>query len=367
VKAEPSLRGRPAAMAVGRWLAGLLRGSWRPEPSAINLPTVNALAPRVLDCGLSGLIWRCLPIDDRRTRLGRELQSAARADAAAAARLDAHLPTVLQALTSAGVDAIVPKGWSVARYYPDSGLRPYSDIDVCVGPENGERAKRALSELGVVGELVDLHVGLPDLPQRTWAEVFARSKVIESSGVVVRVLAPEDQFRWLAAHLVRHVCHRPLWLVDLAVLLEHTGPDMDWDVCLRGSHTWRRWQLAVAGLAGRLLGARLPLAIADRPGTRPPDWLEAVTLWRWGGGDEIRGRELWKRPGAWWPYVAHKYLGPARSVYRLGLPPVSYTPAVWAAVVLARGFHPFPRIWRAIQKRRRRPAGLFPVHERRLF
>ena len=179
-------------------------------------------------------------------------------------------------------------------------------------------------------------------------------------------LRAEDQFRWLAVHLVRHVCHRPLWLIDLAVMMETAGEEMDWDLCLRGSHVWRRWLLAVAGLAGRLLGARLPSQIAKLPGVQPAEWLVSLTLWRWGGGDALRGRELFKRRDEWWPYLAHKVLNPVRWAYRLGLPPMRFVPPIWGASIMARSLQPYPRIWRALAKRRRSP-GLFPIHEQRVF
>jgi hypothetical protein len=276
------------------------------------------------------------------------------------------LPTILEALAGAGVEPIVTKGWAVARYYPDPGARPYCDIDLSVHPDECEAAQRVLNRLTIARATVDLHIGLPDLPQRTWADVRARTQLVELGGIAVRVLAPEDQFRLLVVHFVRHVCHRPLWLIDLAVLLEVAGNDMDWGLCLRGAHSWRRWLLATAGLAHRLLGAWLPSAIANLPGARPPEWLVAATLWRWGGGYDLPVRELIRHPHDWGPHVAYKWLNPARWLYRFGLPPVRFLPPIWAATVLARGLQPYPRLWRALAKRFR-PSGRFAVHEERRF
>ena len=245
------------------------------------------------------------------------------------------------------------KGWAVARYYPDPTSRPYSDLDLAVRPDQARTAAGVLARLGLRGRLADLHVGLPDLPDRTWAEVFARTRVVPFGDNVCGVLAPADQFRLLAVHLVRHVCGRPLWLMDLAVLMEAAGPDADWGAALRGSHAWRRWLRAVAGLAGRLLGARVPDAL--RGGV--PGWLEAQTLWRWGGGDGRGLSDLWSRPREWGAFVGYRLLNPVRWSYRLGLPPVRFLPAVWAAAVFGRVAQPYPRLWRKLA-RRWGPAGL---------
>ena len=44
----------------------------------------------------------------------------------------------------------------------------------------------------------------------------------------------EDQLRQLCLHLLRHGACRPLWLCDVAVMLESLPGDFDWDRCLGG-------------------------------------------------------------------------------------------------------------------------------------
>jgi hypothetical protein len=56
---------------------------------------------------------------------------------------------------------------------------------------------------------VDLHVAVPDLPDRPWDEVFRRSRLAALGEVAVRVLGPEDQLRLLCLHLARHGIARP--------------------------------------------------------------------------------------------------------------------------------------------------------------
>jgi hypothetical protein len=281
-------------------------------------------------------------------------------------RLDACLVEVLGALRKAGVEPLVPKGWAVARYYRDAAARPYSDIDLAIQPIQAATARSVLATLGQQAVMVDLHIGLPDLPNRSWDEVFARSRIARLGDVPIRVLAPEDQFRWLAVHLVRHVINRPRWLLDMAVLMEQAVDTMDWDACLRGGFTWRRWILAVVGLAERLLGARVPEAIRGLPGCRPPAWLEQGTLWRWGNGDSLPFGDVMNRPDEWCPFVEHRLMSPVRWTNRFGLPPVGFLGPVWAASLLARFVQPWLRLWRRIVRESGSHLG-FTMHEHRSF
>jgi hypothetical protein len=318
------------------------------------------------DDGHSGLLWAALPRNLRHAALGRALRRGAMADAAAAARLDGHLVNILSALTRAGVAPIVTKGWAVSRYYPNPAMRPYADLDLAVHPDQADRTRQTLSRLGDTAVLVDLHVGLPDLPDRSWSEVFARSRLADLNGYPVRVLAPEDQFRWLTAHLVRHVCHRPLWLIDIATMVEQVEPVMDWELCLRGSFAWRRWMLAVVAMAERLLGARVPASLTSRVGGMAPDWLQTSTLWRWGGGSRMAFRQLRRHPSEWWPFVAYRLLNPVRWAFRTGLPPLRFVPPIWAIGVVGKMIQPGPKLWRRWIAPCK-PDHLYTVHTRRLF
>ena len=355
------------AMDRGRRLSQLLRQTLRPGGASLPIDSVGEHSGVLLDGGLSGLIWNRLAPMARATPTGRELRQGAFADAASAMRLDARLVEVVQALREAGVEPLVTKGWAVARYYLNPAARPYSDLDLAVRPDQAETARRALNAMGTRANPVDLHIGLPDLPERNWAEVFARSRIESLDGVAIRVLSPECQFRLLAVHLVRHVCCRPLWLIDIAAILEQVGKVMDWEYCLHGSYTWRRWILAVAGLAERLLGTRLPEALQARPGIRPPDWLVEMTCWRWGGGNELRSRELRHTPAEWWPAFAYRQLNPIRWSYRLGLPPFDFLPSICLAAIVGKGLIPFSRFWRSHVLRPQASRDSFVMHTRRVF
>ena len=70
-------------------------------------------------------------------------------------------------MTATGLQPILIKGWAAARLYPETGLRPYGDIDVCVRPDQLAAAKKLLHEAAGSCGWVELHEGVPDrIPRR---------------------------------------------------------------------------------------------------------------------------------------------------------------------------------------------------------
>jgi len=260
----------------------LLARSWDRDPAPVELPgdAFAAAAELLLASGAGALAWRRIrggPL--AATAAGQQLRDAYRQHAITAAAHEHVLKESLRLLREVGIDPILTKGWSVARLYPDPGLRPYGDVDLFV--DSADRA-RAAAHLAA-GEAQDWPVDLThhDLPPEDAAGLFARSRVVPLDGVPVRVLAPEDQLRQLTTHQLRHALWRPLWLVDVAVLLESLEPGFDWDRALAGPRAVRDGVTCVAALAGRLLGARLdgtPLA-----GARLPRWLAPAVTAQWAG------------------------------------------------------------------------------------
>lgn len=341
-------------LEIGRRLARLLEGAWRGESHG----HLDAeLRPFILDGGLSGLLWH------RASRQSmRELREAALGDAARANHLDGVLRRAVSALQNVGVQPIVTKGWAVARFYPSTAARPYGDVDLAINPADRLRAEQALSTLSPdVGDL-DVHFGIADLGKRSWASVMGRSQVVSCGDVAVRALSPEDQFRLLIVHLVRHALCRPLLLVDIAVLMERN--EIDWRRALRGSQTWARWSLAICGLAHTLLGARFPSAIHHLPGIEAPSWLRDYAMWWWGGGDSIRNKKLLQQPSELGRAICFRYLCPLRWSHRLGLPPARFLPSLWPAAIAGRSLQLAARAIRRVSGPINAP-GHAPIHDAR--
>ena len=266
----------------GELVAATLAGSWRERPSALNLSAseLAVAAPLLLQSGAGALAWRRL----RNSPLSLEgaageLQQAYRLHAIQAALHETNLKEVVKLLRAAGAEPILIKGWAIARLYPESGLRPYGDLDVCVAPKDYTSVRETLRDAGDRYP-VDLHKGTELLDDRQWDDLFKRSRLVQLEETSVRVLAAEDHFRLLCFHLLRHGVERPIGLCDIAVALESRSADFDWRVCLGSGRKHADWIRLVIGLAKQLLGAE----IGDVPfEVKPsqPDWIAKSVLKAW--------------------------------------------------------------------------------------
>jgi hypothetical protein len=196
--------------------------------------------------------------------------------------LEERLAVAVSRLRAASLSPLLAKGWAVARLYPRPGLRPYGDLDLYVRPSEYAAARAEIDAMP--GIAVDLHCGLPDLDERDHEAVLGRAARESVAGVDVLMLRPEDHLRLLCRHLLRHGASRPVWLCDVALLLETYGPGLAWDLVLAGSRRRREAVLAVLGLAGALLGADVSgTPAATLSGSLPP-WLVPTLLKQWGEG-----------------------------------------------------------------------------------
>jgi hypothetical protein len=268
----------------GRLVATVLAGAWRRTPSPLEgTPDELAIAtPLLLESGAGALgWWRVRDSALQSTHEASQLQDAYRLYTLKSVLHRRHVADATTLLREAGIEPVLVKGWAVARLYPEEGLRPYGDIDLCVRPDqyaaagavlNGERGRRYV---------VDLHQGFARLDDLSWEELYERSRVLKLGDAEVRVLAPEDHLRLLCVHMLRHGAWRPLWLCDIGAALEHRPAGFDWDRCLGRSRTRADWVASAVGLAHSLLGARVedtPIAARAR---RLPSWLVANVLKNW--------------------------------------------------------------------------------------
>ncbi|HVR70562.1 MAG TPA: nucleotidyltransferase family protein [Vicinamibacteria bacterium] len=272
--------GRPAER--GARVAVVLAGSWRAAPPLLDVSARDLIdvAPLLLQTGAASLGWwkvRRSPVAS--CTAAKELHDAYRLFALQAVLHEQRVAKAFAALRAAGVEAILGKGWAIARQYPDPGLRPYGDVDLYVRPAQHAAAVAALEDPPREG--IDLHRGLAQLDDRPADEVFARSRVESLHGVEVRVFGAEDHIRLLALHMLRHGVLRPLWLCDVALALESRPPDFDWRVFASGSRRRLAWVRSAFALAHALLGARLDGVPMPEGAARPPRWLVPAVLRQW--------------------------------------------------------------------------------------
>jgi len=267
----------------GRLLARSLSGAWRGEPSAVDFSQVELqkVTPHLLRSGAAPLGWR-------RVRDSVLQESAAALSLRQAYRLttlrsmisDSRIKTVFQLLRSADVEPILIKGWGVAQYYPERGLRPYGDIDVCVRADQYRTAASALAGLPRRQYRVDLHQGFEKFGDENFEELFSRSQLERLDEVDVRVPSREDHFRLVCFHLLREGAWRPLWLCDVAAMLEARQADFDWKLCLNSKRGTQAVACAVA-LAHSLFEANTS-DIPDAARLKQfPDWLIRTVMSEW--------------------------------------------------------------------------------------
>jgi len=234
--------------------------------------------------------------------------------------LDA-LDELTSALASRGVRPVVLKGADFATsLYPSAALRPMSDLDLWVAPEEVTLAESALASLGYrpgapdmtpgltrairharlyVGGAkndvaMDLHWSLVghDTDRRAPSLDWFRERCVDSRASKASRLDATASLLYLAAHMkLQHYDERAplIWLSDFYLLSQR--PEVDWQVLFDAARSFR-WEAALAATAAEVqarLGIQLPsplaayaravsMAIPDHKGGAEHAWNELATL-----------------------------------------------------------------------------------------
>lgn len=160
--------------------------------------------------------------------------SAADVETAAANLLrGVELERVLGAFENTGLKVWILKGMGLLQtdYHDSYHRRPMGDTDLLVEPDNLSTACELLESLGyhrypsrdhlfrrLVGNdyLVDLHHELDHLTPAGLAAVRARSRPVSVAGRPALVLAPDDNFLYIACHMgLHHAYLTPTGLADM--------------------------------------------------------------------------------------------------------------------------------------------------------
>ena len=344
----------------GQALARALWRCWDREPATVATPPCPATLTLGRVSGVGSLLA------SRRAACPRWIPSDLRRDARLIAieshRRQRDLLRVFAHLRSAGIEPILVKGWSVARSYACPERRPLGDLDLCVEPEALTRAVQAARELNLPANSVDLHAGVPDLCGERWADLYARSQLAPLHGEGIRVLHPVDLFRLVCMHFVRHLGSRPLWLVDVAVLLESYRDMLAQEIALIDGLPAGEWLHQVAHLAHTLLGARSPWP----PPREVPEWLAPSVLWLWGHvGAMPPLREIVRTRAELADALRFRWWHPTRAVWRLGLSPTTPLWRIHLGSLMARPWQGAVRLCRALSLHR--SEGSVAIHEHRTF
>lgn len=209
-----------------------------------------------------------------------------------ALRLAGELIRLMDALSSAGIEALAYKGPALAmRAYGDLSLRSFVDLDLLVRPDDIPRSLAVLADAGyapalrlspaqerwfrrVDGDyplvhpgtdtLLELHARVSSLrfgmPIDTDA-LMRRSQIVAVGGGEVRTLGDDDLLLVLFVHGAKHRWKRLEWLAAVAALLRAGRGDVD-AVLARAAELWaRRTALLGLHLAHALLGAPVDDAV----------------------------------------------------------------------------------------------------------
>jgi hypothetical protein len=310
----------------GRTVAALLAGSWREtvETWAGSAEDLAAMRPLLLRGGVAGLAWRRV----RSTSLASlpaagELQQAYRLQLLRASVHEDQIARAFTRLRAVDVEPVLGKGWAAARLYPDSGLRPYGDVDLYVRTAEAPLGRAALLAPDRDAAAVDLHAGFAELDDRSPEEIERRCRRAQVNGAAVRVFGDEDHLRLLSLHGLRHGLLRPLWLCDVAAGVERRAAQFDWDRFLFGDRLRTRWAIAAVGLAHALLSARLDGVPFAESARRLPGWLGHAVLREWSTARTAQGGRvpmsaLWSRPRAWIPALRQRWPNPIEATFGVG-------------------------------------------------
>ena len=278
------LTNTPATKRPGRVLAEFLAASWRPVPPdpVITEQELKLIAPLLLKSGTAALGWRLIRNSSlNESPEGLELKTAYQLHSLQSAIHKAEIEEVIALLNAAGVEPVLVKGWAVARLYPEEGLRPYGDIDLCFLPDEYQKASSLLSSPDARKYGVDVHEGFSKLDGLSIDELMSRTELIRLGAAKFRVLGYEDQLRIFCTHLLRHSAWRPLWLCDIGMAVESRPATFDWERCLGTDKRESDWVLCAIGLAHLLLDARVDDTPAARRAENLPQWFIRGVMRNW--------------------------------------------------------------------------------------
>ncbi|HWC77983.1 MAG TPA: nucleotidyltransferase family protein, partial [Blastocatellia bacterium] len=269
---------------IGQLVARALEGCWREQPLECLLTKgeLAQAAPGLLAGSAGGLAWRKVRDSSAaHSPAGEQLREAYRRHSLQAALHFEEIDQVFRLLSDEGIDALLIKGWSVARLYPEIGLRPYGDLDLVFRPRQFSLACELLSKLDRRRFNIDPHEGASRFDAVSTEELFERSIKVTAGSIEVRILCPEDHLRILCTHALRHGMWRPVWLCDIAASVETRHSGFDWGLCLGDGPRVADWVMCAIALAGRLLGARIEETPAAARMATLPDWFLSQVLKSW--------------------------------------------------------------------------------------
>lgn len=229
---------------------------WRSWHAAVDIESLDDASNRLLP-----LLYRRLESDNITGPEIARLRGIYRYHWCRNQLLFAELRAIMSALNEVGVEVLLLKGAAlVERYYRDPGLRPMSDLDIMVRPEDMGKTFAVLEKLGWApkvradiekirvhrlihavdflreknGRMLEVDVHWTPLHRSTWPGAekafWANSDSAQINGVECRLLDPTDQLMHVCLHGGAWNVMPPLrWVADACRILQSDAALIVWD------------------------------------------------------------------------------------------------------------------------------------------
>src|SRR4030095_9300099 len=143
-----------------------LAGAWRDEPNTADISDseLERVAPLLLGSGAGALAWcRVRNSKLQSSAAAFELHQAYRKHTLEAALHELHIKESFALFRSNDIEPGLVKGWRIARFYPERGMRPYDDVDLVVPVERFADAEAIISKAENLRGYVDIHNGFGEV------------------------------------------------------------------------------------------------------------------------------------------------------------------------------------------------------------
>ncbi|HEY6879075.1 MAG TPA: hypothetical protein VI299_13705 [Polyangiales bacterium] len=223
-----------------------------------------------------------------------------------------RLKQAIASLERERIRCLLGVGTGCAPLYPEPGLRAL-DPDLIIEADDLARAQRAVGP----GTRIELR----PLAAEAFAPLYEQATTRVLDDLEARCLAPEDELRLALLQVQQQGSVKPIWLCDVALLLERGRALHDRERVLAAS----AWNACVIQLARDVLGARPPAELAEAiPTERVPAWVERALLAGWGRPASTLDRPAFayvRKPQTWLNVVRDRIPDPIAVNARAGVSP----------------------------------------------
>lgn len=225
--------------------------------------------------GLSGLLFyhldklellECLPVLIR-----KKIESTYKGILKVNLNYLGYLLIIEDMLKSNNVNVLVLQGISLLKMYGDSGLRPMTDMDILVKPEDKKILLNSLKKAGFYAPfpgnpylviknnlLLDIHThplnidrisSRKNLFPEDITGFWERARSFSGFDSVLLVMDNYDSYLCLSAHALKHCYSKIIWLCDLNELLREILKDKNgWDILVDRAYLYEQRRILAYSL-----------------------------------------------------------------------------------------------------------------------